>query len=80
MLSAKYKEIYLNHHKKIQNRARESRVMANIVIFHPFYGWVGRGAHLEKVHLVLIRDQKKLLGPSRSAKKVTHIYNGGGPK
>ena len=59
-----------SHHKKYKNRAtRESRVMANFVIFHLFYGWVGGGAHLGKVPLILVRDQQNLLGLSRSVKK-----------
>ena len=43
--------------------------MANFVIFHLFYGWVGGGAHLGKVPLIFICDQQNLLGPSRSVKK-----------
>ena len=42
--------------------------MANFVIFHLFYGWVGGGAHLGKVPLILVCDQQNLLGPSRSLK------------
>ena len=53
--------------------------MANFVIFHLFYGWVGGGAHLSKVPLILVRDQQNLLGPSRSVKRMTHIDDEGGP-
>ena len=66
-------KIHPHSPQKIQNRAtRESRVIANFVIFHLFYGWLGGGAHLSKVPPILVRDQQNLLGPFGLAKNDPH--------